>query len=583
MHKIKRNLSIILACIIILTIVLTTIYVDAGENTSKGINVSNLTTPQGVFTEIAKLIGNTVASKSMKSLFDKYWPSNQEDILEVMKKETKNIVDKSILEKELENFKSDIDGLKKTFKSYDEAANNSEKSEFLTSMITYMNNIQSKINNSSNSKQLIPLAAIFSVLHMQILRERYDEGHKYHNVNDPMWYQDIENNYKAYKEFFIKNYKDWKTWRYDQIKITKYTTSLGSPNLDRVEDTVTGEKCIFQNTASTKVGGDHATSDILEETKKRMENQANAEMAQIISGTFHLKSYLNDFYDTEVFIPELENITMGPYTPQTVGKDQNGYGLKSKPVNSVKVDDISKIDIYSYDIVDGMQFNYTNGNKSDKIGGTGGKLQTVNFNNKENFAGFNICFSDSIIRKLQIIKSTDNGINEDKDVYGKGDDFDISAFMPNDYKLAECKYATNTDSNNVKGIGGIEFNFKFTLRDLDKAKANWEAKGDPFSTEAQEKAAMETGKVILYEETNFNGNSIALDTGEYKLADLEKKGFKNDSMSSVSLPEHYSISLYEEDDFKGNSWTLGQNDRNSSNFNNFAANDKVSSIKITKN
>ena len=82
----------------------------------------------------------------------------------------------------------------------------------------------------------------------------------------------------------------------------------------------------------------------------------------------------------------------------------------------------------------------------------------------------------------------------------------------------------------------------------------------------------------LYQDINYGGNTVSLPAGDYNLAALQAKGFKNDDLTSIKVASGYTATLFWDDNFTGAtkvvtgdvSW-IG-NDWN----------DKMSSIKIYK-
>jgi len=88
----------------------------------------------------------------------------------------------------------------------------------------------------------------------------------------------------------------------------------------------------------------------------------------------------------------------------------------------------------------------------------------------------------------------------------------------------------------------------------------------------------DSAEVILYKDKNFGGKSLALKAGEYKMGQLSKVG--NDAISSLKVPEGYTVTLYADNNFKGRTLTC-TSDISWLGDNNF--NDITSSIIITKN
>ena len=66
--------------------------------------------------------------------------------------------------------------------------------------------------------------------------------------------------------------------------------------------------------------------------------------------------------------------------------------------------------------------------------------------------------------------------------------------------------------------------------------------------------------VIIYQDTNFRGDSRAVPNSHPNLDDLPGCGGAgadwNDCISSIRVPSGWSITIYDEDDYRGNSTTL---------------------------
>lgn len=84
--------------------------------------------------------------------------------------------------------------------------------------------------------------------------------------------------------------------------------------------------------------------------------------------------------------------------------------------------------------------------------------------------------------------------------------------------------------------------------------------------------------VIVYKDRNFAGKSLTLQVGEYRMSQLSKVG--NDAISSIKVPEGYTVTLYADDNFKGRTLTCDSDIAwlGAHNFN-----DITSSIIVSKN
>ena len=55
--------------------------------------------------------------------------------------------------------------------------------------------------------------------------------------------------------------------------------------------------------------------------------------------------------------------------------------------------------------------------------------------------------------------------------------------------------------------------------------------------------------VTMYQHNNFQGYSVKLPEGNFTLSDLERRGMRNDDISSIKIPSGYAITIYEDDNF----------------------------------
>ncbi|EMS72586.1 beta-1,3-glucanase family protein [Ruminiclostridium cellobioparum] len=86
----------------------------------------------------------------------------------------------------------------------------------------------------------------------------------------------------------------------------------------------------------------------------------------------------------------------------------------------------------------------------------------------------------------------------------------------------------------------------------------------------------ETNGVTFYADINYGGTAITLGAGNYTLAQLNTKGIPNDWMSSLKVPDGWTVEVYEHDNFGGTKWTY----TSSSSWVGTDANDRMSSVKV---
>lgn len=83
----------------------------------------------------------------------------------------------------------------------------------------------------------------------------------------------------------------------------------------------------------------------------------------------------------------------------------------------------------------------------------------------------------------------------------------------------------------------------------------------------------------FFTEGNFQGGRIALHPGVYSVSQLISLGMPNDALSSLRVPQGWTVEVYEHDNFTGAHWTF----RSDSRMLPPEANDRMSSLKIYGN
>ncbi len=97
------------------------------------------------------------------------------------------------------------------------------------------------------------------------------------------------------------------------------------------------------------------------------------------------------------------------------------------------------------------------------------------------------------------------------------------------------------------------------------------------SQETEADTDTDTAEVIVYRDSNYAGKSLALKAGKYRMSQLSKVG--NDAISSIRVPEGYTVTLYADDNYKGRTLTC---DSDISWLGNHKFNDITSSIVVSK-
>lgn len=130
-------------------------------------------------------------------------------------------------------------------------------------------------------------------------------------------------------------------------------------------------------------------------------------------------------------------------------------------------------------------------------------------------------------------------------------------------------------SMKVDYIRVYQDNVNYTSTSANSVDKNTGSSG---STGGQPTVNTASGDIYIYQDINYGGRVASLGLGNYRLADLQAKGFKNDDLSSLKVPFGYKVTLYMDDNFSGAAKVITSDTSwIGSDFN-----DVVSSIKVEK-
>jgi hypothetical protein len=82
--------------------------------------------------------------------------------------------------------------------------------------------------------------------------------------------------------------------------------------------------------------------------------------------------------------------------------------------------------------------------------------------------------------------------------------------------------------------------------------------------------------VTFYSDDQYRGTAVPLGPGEYTLAQLESSGLRNDAMTSLRVPQGWTVEVYQDDYFQGVKWLFTSDTPNVYD----AVNDQMSSVRI---
>nr|UDN67320.1 insecticidal protein IPD113 [Pyrrosia lanceolata] len=320
---------------------------------------------------------------AVSRLIGLFWPANKVDIWEALKAEEyiRNIVQQELFEFEMRLLQDDIEALEMTVARYDRAAL-TEKGNFLSIWISQADALYIRMRNSTNNIHLLLHMVTVSTLHMAALHERLTFGEELYGTNNSAnWTQDLVDKFERYTADLIPSvFKRWKEWRPTQIEIRAWINrgSCGNltcrPNVSHatVEDKTSGARFSFQSSGSSSTT---MFSEICEDHKIRMVNEAIADMASCLSPTFAFHKLLPDDIQAQ-FSPydrqEFGQVFRGPYSQDlSHGAWTNFKNFRSRTTRSDQTlrDRILEVIIRAGSHVDALQFIYDHVNPNSMTPG----------------------------------------------------------------------------------------------------------------------------------------------------------------------------------------------------------------------
>lgn len=398
-----------------------------------------------------KAIVSGVSSKipyvggAIKALIALFWPSSQVSIWDLIKEQVSQLVDVKILAKELEERNEELNGLKDTLNNYVEAKNH-EKGALMSAMISQLNVLYSKFTQSSNAIHLIPLTVAASHLHLIILLERLSHGKDiYDEDNTLQWHKDLTDKYNDYIKFFRHIYPLWKEWRDNRVEVKWYLTkgftvvfAFSYNTHGEVVDHVTSESINYQDSWNSN---EDYFKNVCLAIQTRMRNQAVMGMVSTLASSFLLNAYLpgheNEPPDVD---PNLSTFWIGPYSVATLGLNQAGsYSTNIQDEPGL----IKQIYVREGDVIDGLQFIYTD-REGHFIGNPkGGSLHTINVDNSKYIIGLRMQFAQESMCSIDIVfsdKSNSGYLGKRRDWSGWNRGVDVDATVDPSYELVCAKF-----------------------------------------------------------------------------------------------------------------------------------------------
>ncbi|KGR83740.1 insecticidal delta-endotoxin Cry8Ea1 family protein [Lysinibacillus odysseyi] len=311
-----------------------------------------------------------VVGGAIKVLLETIWPTKKVSIWESLKDQVSRLVDEKILQKELEERKSELDGLKSSMESYLNAKP-SEQGVWLGAMLTNANTIFKKLTSSSNRIHLLPLIVIHAHLHLILLRERLLFGQEiFKEDNRGEWEKDLISTYNNYNKYFQSStlFYDWRKWREDQISYKSwverdwYTAFVTASTFGELSDQLNSAAHVkFQ---ADYVDGDTYYNKGLRAIRDNIVNQAYADLLKVVEPIFYLGKLIPG---REMEPPHVDfhfgKLWLGPQSMFIYDKQKKGYHTSSGRLGLVETENngdlpghIKQVYVYVKETVCGLKF-----------------------------------------------------------------------------------------------------------------------------------------------------------------------------------------------------------------------------------
>ncbi|CAK9032965.1 Patched domain-containing protein 3 (RND-type protein RNDEu-3) [Durusdinium trenchii] len=358
--------------------------------------------------DVAKKATKSVASlipyagAVLSAAIELFWPSSDSsyDIWELIVGQVQDLIDETILKKELNSRHADLWAIKRDLTLFTKSSTNTEQSNFLSIALAKVEDVMAHLTTSSNHVQYIPLSVAAATLHCIILRLRVDVGMELYGNYDPAWKAALQGAVAYYQTYFNYAYDEWYQWRREQLTTYYDGTTTGQSHRRRqckakLSDSHTGN--------SYQVEVNDWNKDYCEVVTQWQYNRTVREYAREIvtalQNVMQLQRYIPGMESAEIqVIPAIEYVTLGPFAPYTQFIDYVTYRVRNSEIASTRPTvcgpgDITKITVRSGSFVDKIQINYEDGQECAQ-GGSGGDAREIDLSNKYVQGISKMCFDD---------------------------------------------------------------------------------------------------------------------------------------------------------------------------------------------
>ncbi len=357
-------------------------------------------------------------------MVDILWPRTGTDIWAQIMADVQATIDREIVKNVIREREAELDALTRNIQSYTDAARLTEKGNYLTVCLADAIKIFYKItNDKQHDAQLGPLAVSLASIHLGLLRERYEHGDKLypHLANkDPMWLKELLEFYDRYILYFYGYDRDKKKVGEGLLeRWEKYRNSLLIENhwvkhgpISSSHATLTdrfysdapyiefyANYCSVKYTWQTQVN--LARAMILSSEKLRFADEGMTCVA-LLCRMLPKGSHPDAGEESFRVHPALRDITVGPINYNTIkGTTQRkAYVYADNPTWVVHNENVpgtlSRVHVRSWDAIDGLRLDYSDGFQGPFIGNPkGGAAQNIDTPQGDYICGFGFGFNAS--------------------------------------------------------------------------------------------------------------------------------------------------------------------------------------------
>lgn len=393
-----------------------------------------------------------VAGDVVGGTIELLWPEDRRSIWQLVEKQTEELIDRKILEHEIRERKNELAGLQDSLFQY-YCADDGQRGSLLSSMLVNANTVGEKLTaESTNRKQLIPLATIHAQLHLGLLHEQFRHGKKFYGKDNPSWRYQLETGYRTYLTRLDAAYGEWWKWRRPKIKTRTFLTTypIALPPFfawkthGEAQDELAHRRVYYEDSFNNNPS---YYRDQVEGAGKLFRSEAIGAMANAMAPLLDLRVFLPP--GSEDFVRQVERelkhllklatVWLGPYSPATLGV--YGQGETTTEVED-KPGHVREIYIREYNSIDGIQFFY-DGHDGHYVGDHGGAPHRLKLAEGEHFCGLRFRFSggsEGLMCGVQVVYSSATKKGHQKTTKPLGNrsgwpGADAAAFMSPAYEL----------------------------------------------------------------------------------------------------------------------------------------------------